>query len=203
MMRWLLARAEAVLNRHVGESTAAARIVDELDGRAFAIRVEGLGLGCVLRASGGRIVIADAGADTQADAAISGMPLDLLRLLGPDIASRLPGSAARLTGKVHVAERFGDALRLAMPDFEEELARWIGDVPAHGVGRVSRGAVAWATKAADSLRLDAAEYLQEESRALPAAVEVEAFYADVERLRDDVERAAERIERLGRRIDAA
>jgi ubiquinone biosynthesis protein UbiJ len=33
---------------------------------------------------------------------------------------------------------------------------------------------------------------------LPAALEAQAFYADVERLRDDVERAAARLARLER-----
>jgi ubiquinone biosynthesis protein UbiJ len=49
------------------------------------------------------------------------------------------------------------------------------------------------------MRMNAAEYLQEESRAVPAALEAEAFYSDVERLRDDVERAEARLVRLERR----
>jgi ubiquinone biosynthesis protein UbiJ len=47
--------------------------------------------------------------------------------------------------------------------------------------------------------MNTAEYLQEESRALPAALEAQAFYDDVDRLRDGVERAAARLARLERR----
>ena len=47
--------------------------------------------------------------------------------------------------------------------------------------------------------MNTAEFLQEESRAMPAALEADAFYSDVERLRDDVERTAARLARLERR----
>jgi ubiquinone biosynthesis protein UbiJ len=87
-------------------------------------------------------------------------------------------------------------LKLARPDLEDELAKWVGDIPANALGRIARGATAWLARAATALRLNATEYLQEESRAMPASLEAQAFYADVERLRDDVERAATRLARL-------
>jgi len=90
-------------------------------------------------------------------------------------------------------------MKLARPDLEGEVARWIGDIPAHALGEAVRGAGAWAKRAAEALYLNTAEYLQEESRALPGALEAQAFYSDVERLRDDVERAAARLARLERR----
>ena len=48
------------------------------------------------------------------------------------------------------------------------------------------------------VRMNTAEYLQEESRALPAPLEAQGFYSDVERLRDDVERLAARLALLER-----
>jgi ubiquinone biosynthesis protein UbiJ len=61
-----------------------------------------------------------------------------------------------------------------------------------------RGMGSWLVRAGDALRMNTAEYLQEESRAMPAPLEAHAFYDDVERLRDDVERAAARLARLER-----
>jgi ubiquinone biosynthesis protein UbiJ len=100
---------------------------------------------------------------------------------------------------LHTAERFAALLKHARPDLEEELSHWIGDVAAHELGRAAANAGAWFRRAAAALRMNTAEYLQEESRALPAALEAQAFYRDVERLRDDVERAAARLVRLERR----
>jgi ubiquinone biosynthesis protein UbiJ len=188
--------AERWLNRYVSESTAAMDLLEELAGSSFAVRIEGTGLACVLIAETDRIALkAEVGAPT---ATLRAAPIDLLRLVRAGGVASLKGTRAELTGDLQIAERFAELLRLARPDFEDELSRWIGDVAAHEVGRAVRHAAAWLGKASAALRMNAAEYLQEESRALPAALEAEAFYGDVERLRDDVERAAARLQRLER-----
>ena len=132
-------------------------------------------------------------------ATLSASVFDLLRLARASDLATLRGTDAEITGSPEVAERFAKLLKLARPDLEEHAARWIGDVPAHALGEAARGAAAWLGRAAKALRADASEFLQEESRALPAALEAQAFYTDVERLRDDVERAAARLARIERR----
>ena len=193
----LLAYAERELNRHVAESTAALDLLEELEGSSFAVHVEGLGITCVLRAEPERVAL---GTDAAgATATLRARPFDLLRLVGADGLSAVKGTQAAISGDLQVAERFAKLLKLARPDIEEELARWIGDIPAHALGRAAHGAGAWLRRAASALRMNTAEYLQEESRALPAPLEAQAFYDDVERLRDGVERAAVRLARLERR----
>jgi ubiquinone biosynthesis protein UbiJ len=195
--RRLREAAEQSLNRLIGESTAAADLLEELQGESFLVHVEGTGLKCALRAEPARLVL-DPDAE-HASATLRAAPLDLLRLVGAAGISELKGTRAELTGDLQVAERFATLLKLARPDLEEELARWVGDVPAHALGEAARGAGAWLKRAAAALRMNTAEYLQEESRALPAALEAQAFYDDVDRLRDGVERAAARLARLERR----
>jgi ubiquinone biosynthesis protein UbiJ len=187
---------EAELNRCIGESTAARELLTRLNGTSFAVHVEGLGLTAVLHADGERLrVDSDA---TAATATLQATPLDLLRLLRADGVSGVKRTRADLSGDLEVAERYARMLKLARPDLEEEVAKWLGDVPAHALGVAVRGASAWLERAAAALRMNAAEYLQEESRAVPAPLEAQAFYSDVERLRDDVERAAARLARLER-----
>jgi ubiquinone biosynthesis protein UbiJ len=142
---------------------------------------------------------ADSTPPRAASATLSATPIDLLRLARSSDLSTLRGTGAEISGSPEVAERFAKLLKLARPDLEEHAARWLGDVPAHALGEAARGVGAWLDRAARALRANTAEYLQEESRALPAALEAQAFYADVERLRDDVERAAARLARLERR----
>jgi len=215
--RELASWLERALNREISASTAATDLLAELEGDSFAIDVRGLGLRCVLRAANGRVDVeqrwqsaaatvsaaspprAAALPPAAATATLSASPFDLLRLARTSDLSTLRGTGAEITGSPEVAERFAKLLRLARPDLEEHASRWIGDVPAHALGEAARGARAWLERAARTLRADAAEYLQEESRALPAALEAQAFYADVERLRDDVERAAARLARIERR----
>jgi ubiquinone biosynthesis protein UbiJ len=132
-------------------------------------------------------------------ATLSATPIDLLRLARSADLSTLRGTLAEIKGSPEVAERFAKLLKLARPDLEEYASRWLGDVPAHALGEAARAAGAWLERAANALRANTAEFLQEESRALPATLEVQAFYSDVERLRDGVERAAARLARLERR----
>ena len=203
LARELATLLERALNREIAESTAATDLLAELDGESLGVDVRGLGVRCVLRASGDRVAVEAASAGgaraSGASATLSASPFDLLRLARAADVSTLRGTGAEITGSPEVAERFAKLLKLARPDLEEHAARWIGDVAAHALGEAARGASAWLERAARALRADAAEFLQEESRALPAALEAQAFYADVEKLRDDVERAAARLARIERR----
>jgi ubiquinone biosynthesis accessory factor UbiJ len=187
---------EAELNRCVGESTAARDLLARLDGTSFAVHVEGVGLTVVLHADGDRLrVDADAAAAT---ATLRATPFDLIRLANAEGVSGVKRTHAELKGDLQVAERCAQLLKLARPDLEGEAAKWLGDVPAHALGEVARGVGSWLKRAGDALRLNTAEFLQEESRTLPAPLEAQAFYGDVDRLRDDVERAAARLARLER-----
>jgi ubiquinone biosynthesis protein UbiJ len=193
-----LAFLERVLNRLVAESTAAANLLEELQGSSFAIRVDGLGAVVVLHAEAERLRI---GTDAAgATATLRATPIDLVRLMNADGVSGVKSTRAQISGDLGVAERFADLLRLARPDLEGELARFVGDMPAHALGGFALGVTGWFKRAAQALQMNTAEFLQEESRALPAALEAQAFYRDVERLRDDVERAAARLARLTRGV---
>ena len=188
---------EAELNRWVSESTAARERLAALTGTSFAVHVEGLALIAVLHADGERLRL-DRDA-TDATATLRASPLDLLKLVRADGVSGVKRTQASLSGDLEVAERYSQLLKLARPDLEEEIAKWVGDIPAHALGEGVRDLRAWLKRAVGALRMNTAEYLQEESRVMPAPLEAQAFFSDVERLRDDVERAAARLNRLERR----
>lgn len=187
---------EREINRLIGESTAARDLLARLAGTRFAVHIEGLGITAVLHPDGERLRI-DSDA-TAATASLRATPLDLLRLMEADGIGGIKRTRAELSGDLQVAERYAQLLKLARPDLEGEVAKWLGDVPAHALGEAVRGAGAWFVRAGRALGMNAAEYLQEESRAMPGRLEAQAFYGDVERLRDGVERAAARLARLER-----
>ncbi len=192
-----LSFVEHELNRLVGESTAAKDLLERLNGTSFAVNVEGLGITAVLHAEAEHLRV---GTDADgATATLRATPLDLLKLARAGSVSDVKRTHANFSGDLQVAERYSQLLKLARPDIEDEVAKWLGDVPAHALGEIARGAGAWLARAAGALRMNTAEYLQEESRAMPAPLEADAFYSDVERLRDDVERTAARLARLERR----
>jgi ubiquinone biosynthesis accessory factor UbiJ len=187
---------ERELNRLVGESTAARELLEQLDGTTFAVHLEGLGVTGVLHAESEHLRVGTDGAG--ATAALRATPLDLLRLARSEGVGGMQRTRASFSGDLEVAERYSRLLKLARPDLEDELAKWVGDIAAHTLGEAARGAGEWLARAASALSMNTAEYLQEESGTVPAPLEAQAFYADVERLRDGVERAAARLARLER-----
>ena len=184
---------ESLLNRGIRGSTDATRRCHALTGRSFRIELDGLNLGLTLVSHGDRVALSRTG---DADACLSGSPGALARLAASGDEGLLRSRAVRISGDPLVAKDFRDLIDIAAPDFEEELARLVGDVTARQAGNLLRGLGSWGLDAADRLSRTVAEYLQEESRDLPARAEVEAFLDRVDRLAEDVARAEARLRRL-------
>ena len=183
----------ALLNRGISASSDATRRCRALDGRSFRIELDGLGLGLTLVARGDTVALADT---AEADARLSGTPGALARLAATGDEALLRSRAVRIGGDPLVARDFRDLITIAAPDFEEELSRLVGDVAARQVGNLVRGMAGWGRDAADRLSRTVAEYLQEESRDLPARSEVEAFLDGVDETAAAVARAEARLRRL-------
>ena len=191
----ILERLAELLNRNIGDSRKAQALCRQLDGRVVSLIVEGTPFAFFFTADGGRVSLAPRH-DGPADASLSGTPIALLALAGPRAEGALRGGGVRIEGDAEVAQKFRELLAQAQPDFEEELARVIGDVAARQVANFARGFLDWGRKAGGSLATSVTEYLQEEGRDLPTRTEAEEFLADVDRLRDDAERLEARLARL-------
>jgi ubiquinone biosynthesis accessory factor UbiJ len=204
-----LASIEAMLNRNIDAQSAASELVRRrLEGKSLQVDVEGfLRLRAVALA--GRLVLSrvaenSGGGEGAADAVISGSPSALLQLLngaGRRAAASASGAAsAQVRGDAEVASAFRDLLSLARPDLEEELSRWIGDLPARRIGLLVRETIAWSRQFARSFGENVAEYLQEESRDLVSKPELDEFLRGVDELREASDRVAARLKRLELRL---
>ncbi len=104
----------------------------------------------------------------------------------------------QISGDVELGSRFKRILEDIELDWEEPLARVLGDVAAHQIGRRARAAAGWSAHTARALAQDTTEYFQEETRLLAPPVRVDEFLRAVDRLRGDADRMQQRIERLER-----
>lgn len=187
---------ELLLNRGLSRSLTAQAITGELEGRSLQIRTDGMPASLRIEIAGGRAELR-AARDSPADATLSGGPLTLLRLMGPEAEAMIRAGDIRVTGDAELAGRFRDLLRLCRPDLEEELSAIVGDPVAHEMGNVVRGLADWGERARQSVGRSIGEYLTEERRTLPTQAEVTEFNVAVDTLANDVERAAARLARLG------
>jgi len=81
-------------------------------------------------------------------------------------------------------------------DFEEDLAKVVGDAAAHRLAGMARDAAAWHADAARRIAGSFMEYAVEEKKVLVKRPALEDFSTAVARLRDGVERLEKRLERL-------
>lgn len=194
----LLTPLENVLNRNLAESPSARARCRRLEGRVLAVHVLGVPLSVYFRSLGDTMSVTLTH-EGRPDAVLTGSAIGLAGIIGTRPESGLRSGSVRIEGDAEVAQSFRDLLKSVEPDVEEELSRVIGDVAAHQVGNIARGALEFGRRAATTLAENLAEYLQEESRDLPVRTEVEEFIDAVDDLRDDVDRAEARIALIERR----
>lgn len=190
-----LAGLESAINRCLRLDTTAQRRLAKLAGKIIALELRGLTTIYVMPHAGGVDLLG--GYAGQPDTVISGAPFSLMRLgLGKGERRLLFEGTVEVRGDVELGQRFENILRGIDIDWEEQLSRLIGDVAAHQVGVVARGARGWGTQSAGNLRRDVRDYLQEETGQLPRYEEVDEFTAAVDRLRADTDRLTARMQRL-------
>ena len=81
-------------------------------------------------------------------------------------------------------------------DYEEDLAKLVGDAAAHRLAGLARQTAAWHVDAARRIAGSFMEYAVEEKRLLVRRAALDDFSAALARLRDGVERLEKRVERL-------
>jgi ubiquinone biosynthesis protein UbiJ len=192
----LLAPLQNVLNRNIAASSAARAACKRLAGKTLAVHLTTIPQNTLLSlffaCDGERMSIA-ATSDATAAATLSGTPLAYLSLVGAQPESAMRSGSVRIAGDAEVAQAFRDLLMAAQPDFEDELSRLTGDVAAHQLGNLARGALQFGKRVGDTFLQNISEFLQEESRDIVTRIEADEFVEAVDKLRDAVERAEARL----------
>jgi ubiquinone biosynthesis accessory factor UbiJ len=201
-----LASAEALFNRNIAASTEARSLARRLEGTSLQVEIEARlkVRACVFNS--GLALFNGADADAGAahagapDAVISGSAPALLQLLrgeGPSAATR---AGVQIRGDAEIANLYRQLFAAAKPDFEEELSRWIGDMPARRLSEVARSVRSWARRTRRTAGENISEYLQEEGRDLISKTEHEEFLSAVDAVRESADRIEARLKALEQRI---
>ena len=125
------------------------------------------------------------------DLAVRGHPAAFVRYVLCNQASDI-----HLEGNGEVAQGLRDFLATLDIDWEELLARVIGDTPARVMMRSLAEVAQAAQRFGAATQSNGRDYLHEESGLLPNASEIDQFMREVDRLRDDLARLEQRFDRL-------
>ena len=116
------------------------------------------------------------------------------------MAGRRP---AQIRVDAEIANLYRELFMLARPDPEEELSRWVGDLPARRLSQFAGRALEYARRARRTAGANIAEYLQEEGRDLVNKTELDEFLRGVDELRETADRIETRLGRLEQRLQGA
>jgi ubiquinone biosynthesis accessory factor UbiJ len=192
-----LASAEAVLNRNIAASTRAAALAKRLEGTCLQVDVDGI---TRVRTTclGGRAALLT-GDDSPADAVISGSAPALMQMFKAGTPSAQTRTSVQIRGDAEIANLYRDLFAAARPDLEEELSRWVGDMPARHLSLLAKSVRTWARRARRTAGENIAEYLQEEGRDLVTKTEMEEFLRGVDGVRESLDRIEARLLRIEQR----
>lgn len=192
----LLAGVELGLNRVLAmDSTALPRLA-RLSGRVIAVECTAPSLQLFILPSAAGLQLAAQWAG-EADCSLRAPAASLVRLAtSKNKTSILHSPEVSLDGDSAALLELAGILQDLELDWEYELSRWLGPVGSQLLGGHLRSRVSWSSQALDSLRLNLADYLSEESRSLVGQREADARFAELDHLKLSLDRLDARIERL-------
>jgi ubiquinone biosynthesis protein UbiJ len=132
-------------------------------------------------------------------AASRDLEVHLSPFLLPRLAAREEAAFGemRMEGDAALAEDVAFLARHLTWDAEGDLARVIGDIPAHRAASAARAVRDWARDSQARMAQSAAEYWTEEQPLIASRVKVESFVREVSELKEALARLEERVDRLG------
>lgn len=137
------------------------------------------------------------GTDRETDVTLTGSALDFMQIgISGDSGSVIREGRIHMSGDVETGQAFQRALAQLDLDWEEVLARYIGDSPARKTGVVMRELGLWAQQSADLATRNIADILTEESRLLASRPALERYARNLSAMRSDVDRLNRRLDEL-------
>jgi len=192
----LIGALETALNQYLSLDQDSGYFLAPLDGKVIAVTVQPFDEIIYLCPTTDSIQCLDQ-FPGQADTRLSGSiwALGLMGLSSTPMRSVFSGEVT-IEGDMQTGRKFQELFAKLDIDLEEKLSQFTGDIIAHKVANFFRAGQNWSKDSLETFRLNAKEFLQEETRDLPAAPEADIYYAQVDELRTDFDRLQSRIDRL-------
>ncbi len=197
LIKPLLASAlEIALKHYLALDENAGELLKPLAGKVIAVTIQPFAETLYLCPSGSNIQVLDTFLG-QVDTHLTGSvwALGLMGISNQPMRTLFSGQVG-IEGNTHIGQRLQTLFTKLDINLEPKIARLTGAGFASGLFGLMRGQKMWSQQTLETFRLNMAEFLQEETRALPAAPELDIFYRQVDKTRTDYDRLQRRVERL-------
>lgn len=184
---------ELALNAALAQDPETQAKLIAFDQRSIAIEISDLNKTILVAVQQDKLILSLASEET-ADLTITGQGLTLAKLgRNPD---SLFSADIDIHGDVQFAKQLRDLLDGFDFDWEQQLARVTGDSLAYPIAHGLHQLHGWVKNSHQSMQLNVAEYLREESQLLPDQSQIKEYLSDIDTLRADADRLTARIARL-------
>ncbi len=182
----------------VDPDTAAA--FGQLKGKLFCIELTVPALTIYLTPEPDGLFLA-AESDQSPDVTLSGTIFAFAKLGSKGAASGvMTDGQVSMNGDAEAGQVLQKILAEFDLDWEELIARLLGDTAARKVGNMVRGTADWVESSVERSKTNLAEYLSEEKKILATETAMRRFENAVSTVRADSDRLAQRIDRIRRSI---
>lgn len=198
----IIEKIETLLNRIILLDPESKKRLSKLDGKIVTIILNMLnGISFQLHFNASLIELKTSEIK-KADTIISGTPLSLLHLsLSPNNRKQFFAEDVSIEGNIELGQEVIALFDELEIDWEESASKWVGDVPAHSLGRFAKKIRQFSKNLRETLYQNINEYTHEEIHLFPPPEELQNFFHDVDVLRMDVDRLDARIHHLIKSID--
>ena len=182
--------ATHVLQHLIAQNSWVNAILQPFVNQSIQINVTPVSANLVILEDGS---LAVAGETNIPDATVTISPSLLLRLIAKDDAAKMQ---INIVGDTHLATELAKVFTLMRWDYEDDLSKLVGDVPALKIGQLARKTVQTVKETSINLVEMLSEYWQEENPMIAKRRHIETFNTQVDILRADVERIEKRLAKL-------
>jgi ubiquinone biosynthesis protein UbiJ len=192
----LIGALETGLNAYLGLDEQLEQLLAPMAGKVLAIHITPFNETLYLCPTQDRIQFLEnytGEVDTRLSGSLSA--LGLMGLSATPMRSLFKGEV-RIEGDTLLAQKLQRMFEKLDINLETKLARYSSDDFAQRVSHLFRTSRDWTQNTLTSFRLNLEEFLQEETRDLPAKAEAELVFQEIDAVRSDLDRLNARVERL-------
>jgi ubiquinone biosynthesis protein UbiJ len=187
---------EAAINRYVALDPEMPGKLAAFDGRVIKVEIAGTGKTLFMFPGKHGIHISTTH-EGAVDTVLRGSPLSLFKMgVVSNAATMLLKGEVEISGDTRLGHQFKSVFSQMDIDWSEPLAELVGDTLAYQLQQSGKKLGQWGKDSIKSVSSSLSEYLQEESRDVVTATELEIFNDAVDQIRNDVDRLQAKINLL-------
>lgn len=187
---------EAAINRYIELDPEMLDKLAVFDGKVIKIEIVGTGK-TLFMFPGKRGIHISMTHEGEVDTVLRGSPLSLFKMgVVSNAATMLLKGEVEISGDTRLGHQFKSVFSQMDIDWSEPLAELVGDALAYQMQQSGKKLSQWGKDSIRSVSTSLSEYLQEESRDVVTATELEIFNDAVDQIRNDVDRLQAKINLL-------